>query len=227
MASQFPGSPKLLKGALVAYESQFLGPIPNIIVFQYNPEQLTRSLSYRQPTPDYSSGNWGEAMEDIYHVQGPPSETISLSVELDAADQLERPLLNPHVVQFGLHPALAAMELLLYPTDFQILLNDSLMQSGNATVSSADAPLVLFVWGISRVLPIRLTNFSVTEQAFDQKLNPILAKVDLGMQVLTYMELKTSSLGRSAYLATEVQKEILARLNLANSAEQIIGMTPF
>ncbi len=227
MASQFPRSPKLLKGALVAYQSQFLGPIPNIIVFQYNPEQLTRSLAYRQPTPDYSSGNWGEAMEDIYRVQGPPSETINLSVELDAADQLERPLLNPHVVLFGLHPALAAMELLLYPTDSQILLNDNLMQEGEAGVSRADAPLVLFVWGVSRVLPIRLTNFSITEQAFDPKLNPIQAKIDLGMQVLTYMELKDSSLGRTAYMATQVQKEILARLNLVNSAEQTIGMTPF
>jgi hypothetical protein len=185
LPSQFPRSPKLLKGALVAYQSQFLGPIPNVIVFQYNPEQLSRSLSYRAPTPDYSSGNWGEAMEDIYRVQGPPSETINLSVELDAVDQLEHPAQNESAVLFGLHPALAALELLLYPTDSQVLLNQSLLQAGEAQVSAADAPVVLFVWGLSRVLPVRLTNFSVTEQAFDQRLNPIQAKIDLGMQVLT------------------------------------------
>jgi hypothetical protein len=225
--SQFPRSPKLLKGALVAYQSQFLGPVPNVIVFQYNPEQLSRSLSYRSPTPDYSSGNWGEAREDIYRVQGPPSETINLSVELDAVDQLEQPAQNPNAVEFGLHPALAALELLLYPTDSQILLNQSLLQAGEAQVSAADAPLVLFVWGVSRVLPIRLTNFSVAEQAFDQRLNPIQAKVDLGMQVLTYMELKESSLGRTAYLATQVQKEVLARLNIINNVQQTTGWKPF
>jgi len=225
MASDFPRSPKFLKGALVAFESQFLGPIPNIIVFQYNPEQLNRTLAHRSAPAEPS--NVGAAREDVQRVLGPPVETITLSVELDAADQLDEPLTHPHLVAFGLHPALAALELLLYPSSAQALLNRTLARAGTAQICPADVPLVLFVWGPSRVLPVRLTSFSVTEEAFDTRLNPIRAKVELGLRVLTYMELQDTSLGYTAYLATQIQKEVLARLNLLSSAEQIVGMLPF
>lgn len=227
MPSGFPRSPRFLKGALVAYQSQFLGPIPNIIVFQYNPEQLQRSLAHRTPPRDTSSGNPGGAREDTFRVIGPPVETISLDVELDAADQLATPAAHPHTVVLGLNPSLAALELLLYPSTTQVLLNDALRQAGAANLAAEDVPLVLFVWGPSRVLPVRLTRFSVAEQAFDQLLNPIHAKVSLSMQVLTYLELERGSLAHGAYLVSQVQKEAMARLNLFNSAEQIVGTLPF
>ena len=224
MPSHFPGSPKLLKGALVAFQSQFLGPVPNVIVFQYNPEQLSRSLANRSAPPEAS--NVGSAREDVQKVLGPPVETITLKVELNAADQLAEPETHPQIAQFGLHPALAALELLLYPSSAQVLLNRTLAQAGTAHICPADVPLVLFIWGPSRVLPVRLTSFSVTEQAFDQLLNPIQASVELGMRVLSYMDLKENTLGYNAYLATQVQKEVLARLNLVSSAEQVLGMLP-
>ncbi len=226
MASDFPRSPNFLKGALVAYESQFLGPIPNVIVFQYNPSQLTRRLTNRTAAPT-SGEQASTARADAYRVQGPPVETITLVVELDAADQLAEPGSHPHTVAFGLNPALAALELLLYPPTSQILLNQALALAGTANLAAADIPLVLLVWGPSRVLPVRLTSFTITEQAFDQRLNPIQAKVDLGLKVMTYMELEQASVGRTAYIISQVQKEALARLNLINSAEQIGGMFPF
>jgi hypothetical protein len=225
MASQFPRSPKLLKGALISYASQFLGPVPNVIVFQYNPDTMSRTLSDRTPRPDPS--DIGASREDTYRVQGPPVEMISLAVELDATDQLEQPLLNPWVVAYGLHPALASLELLLYPSDSQVLLNQSLLKPGQASVTVQKAPIVLFVWGVARVVPVQLINFSITEQAYDQLLNPIRANVDLSMQVLTYMELEDASIGRLAYTATQVQKEVLARFNLANSVESVGVPLPF
>jgi hypothetical protein len=226
MPSDFPRSPRLLKGALISYESQFLGPVPNVIAFQYNPVQLRRTLAQRASAPDPS--NVGAAREDVQRVQGPPVETIDLTVELDATDQLEFPDLHPHTVHHGLHPALAALELLLYPPSGQVLLNQTLAQAGTAQICPEDLPLVLFVWGPSRALPVRLTSFSVTEEEFDQLLNPIRAKVELSMRVLSYMELRESSVGYTAYLATQAQKEVMARLNLASSAEQqILGLLPF
>jgi len=225
MPSDFPRSPKLLKGALVEYQSQFLGPIPNVIVFQYNPDQLSRTLAHRTDRP--VSSNVGGAREDVLQVLGPPVETITLTVELDAADQLAEPAQHPQIVQHGLHPALAALELLLYPKSSQVMFNRTLASAGKAEITREDVPLVLFIWGRARVLPVRLTNFSITELAFDQQLNPIQARVALGMRVLTFMEFKETSLGFNAYLATQVQKEVLARLNLVNSAEQTIGTLPF
>jgi hypothetical protein len=222
MPSDFPRSPKFLKGALVAYESQFLGPIPNIIIFQYNPEQLRRTLASRTPAPRTQAA--GESRAETFRVEGPPVENINLTVVLNATDQLEAA--NPIAAIKGIYPALSALELMLYPPSSQFFLNDTLSAAGSAQLQAQDVPLVLFVWGPSRVVPVRLTTFSVTEEAFDQMLNPIQAKVDMGMRVLTYMELRSTSLGYGAYLATQVQKEVMARLNLVNNVEQILGMLP-
>ncbi len=208
MASDFPRSPKLLKGALVVFASQSPGPPPQIIVFQYNPEQVSRSLAQRAAPRD--PGNVGAAREDVLRVQGPPVETITLSIELDAADQLAEPEQNPVTVQNGLHPTLAVLEMLLYPTTDKAQQILSLAAQGQVQVCPADTPLVLLVWGKSRVVPVLLTSFSITEQGFDPQLNPIQAKVDLGMRVLTYMELKQGTLGYMAFLAYQRQKEMLA-----------------
>jgi Contractile injection system tube protein len=225
VVSDFPGSPKLLKGALVVFESQKPGPPPRVIVFQYNPEQLTRSLAHRVAPPEPS--NVGGAREDAFRVLGPPVETINLSIVLDAADQLEQPDQNPEVAANGLHPALAALELLLYPPSTQVLLNRNLAQAGRVQVCPADLPLTLLVWGKPRAVPVRLTSFSISEEAFDPALNPIRAKVDLGMRVLTYMELKEDTLGYGAYVAYQAQKEVLARLvRPGDAANAIRGLIP-
>lgn len=224
MPSDFPRSPRLLKGALVSFSSQFLGPVPNVIVFQYNPEQLSRTLAARAAPPEPS--NAGAAREDAQRVQGPPVEDLTLSVVLNAADQLAEPEKHQSTVQFGLHPALAALELLLYPPGAQVLQLELLSAAGQVQVCPHDLPLTLLVWGKSRVVPVRLTRFSVTEQAFDPQLNPIQARVELGVRVLTYMELKPDTIGHGIYQAYQAQKEVLARLNLANGVEQIVGMLP-
>ena len=225
MSSEFPRSPKLLKGALVVFQSQKPGPPPTVIVFQYNPDQLGRSLAHRAAPPDPSSV--GGAREDVFRVLGPPVESIDLSVELDAADQLEQPERNAEVVLAGLHPALAALELLLYPASTQVLLNRGLAQAGKAQICPADLPLTLLVWGKSRAVPVRLTNFSISEEAFDPALNPIRAKVQLGMRVLTYMELKDDTIGYGAYIAYQTQKEVLARMvRPGEAAGAVKGLLP-
>lgn len=200
-----PRSPKLLKGALVIYESQTPGPPPNIIVFQYNPEQLERKLENRAP----EKRRGANAKEDVLRVVGPPKETVDLSIVLQAADQLEQS--NPTVRDMGLHPALATLEMLLYPTTYQVLQNEALSGEGAVQVKPADLPLTLLVWGASRVIPVKIESFSVTEEAFDPSLNPIQVKVDLSLLVLTYMELEKKSQGRDAYLAFQRQKEMLAQ----------------
>jgi len=225
MPSDYPRSPRLLKGALVVFDSQTPGPPPRVISFQYNPEQLSRSLALRAAPPEPS--NVGGAREDTQRVLGPPVETINLSVVLDATDKLEAPDSNPEIVAGGMHPALAALEMLLYPPSTQVLINRTLAQAGRAQICAADLPLTLLVWGRQRVVPVRLTSFSVTEEAFDASLNPIQVKVDLGMRVLTYMELKESSIGYGAYIAYQVQKEILARQNRPGTADsRVLGLVP-
>jgi hypothetical protein len=201
-------------------------PATRIIVFQYNPEQMTRSLAVRSAPPDAT--NVGEAREESHKVLGPPVETINLSVVLDAADQLEDPSRNADVLTRGLHPAVAALEMLLYPTTAQITLNRTLAQAGRAQICAAELPLTLLVWGASRIVPVRLTSFSVTEEAFDQTLNPVRVKVDLAMQVLTFLDLKETNLGYGVYLTYQTRKEALARIQQFTSGiQEIRGLLPF
>jgi contractile injection system tube protein len=208
-STSFPGSPKLLKGAFAVYEKDTPGTQPKaVLLFQFNPETLKRTLADRSVEPE--RGNVGKAKEDVRRVQGPPIETISLTIELDAVDQLEQPDENAVVAENGLHPALATLEMLMYPPSLNAQRIEDMAKQGKVQVASADLPLVLLVWGASRVVPVSITGFSVSEEAFDINLNPIRAKVDINLKVLTYMELGDNSLGRDAFIGYQKQKEQLA-----------------
>jgi len=211
MASEFPGRPRLVRGALLVYESQGVGAKPSqLIVFSYNPEQLRRSFAAR--SPQQQPQRTAAAREDVLRVPGPPVETITMTVVLNAADQLAEPLANPDVVAFGLHPVLARLELLLYPASARVAQIERQAAQGSVQVAPASVPLVMLAWGGSRVMPVQLQSFSVTEEQFDPRLNPISAKVDLGVRVLTYMEFPRASAGREAYIAHQKKKEQLATL---------------
>jgi hypothetical protein len=207
LSSGFPGSPRLTKGGIVLVDPDS-GVVQKIIVLQYNPDTLTRTL---QPQAVKESGDRSEALR----LTGPPTETIKLEAEIDATDQLEFPKLeqNKDTVQFGINPQLAVLEVILYPTSSQLQLNNALAQSGTLEIVPMQTPLTLFVWSKNRVVPVRLTEFSVTEEAFDPTLNPIRAKVSLGMRVLNIDDIGFDNKGGSIYLAYQQQKEQLAGKN--------------
>jgi hypothetical protein len=201
--SGFPGSPRLLRAGIVIADATTLA-IQRIISMQYNPDSLSRSLQIRAATTEA-----GDRL-DALRLTGPPVETIKLDAELDATDQLEAPNDNPTAVQFGLHPQLAALETLIYPSSAQIQSDNTLAMSGTIEVAPMEAPLALFVWSASRVVPVRLTDFSITEEAFDTSLNPIRAKVSLGMRVLSVNDLNFDHKGNQIFLAYQQCKERLA-----------------
>ena len=227
MPSDFTGSPRLLKGALVVFEA--VVPVPtNLIAFQYNPDQVTRQFQQGRG----GAGGGGTAAPEPCRNSGdthrvvPPTESFRLQVELDATDQLEDG--NPLAIASGLHPTLAALELLLYPPSTEIILGKVLSRLGSARVSPARAPLVLLVWGPLRVVPVRVESVAITEEAFDQLLNPIRARVGLTMRALTERELaRAGAPFDTLALVQQITKEALARLNVVNSANQVAGMLPF
>jgi hypothetical protein len=215
--STFPGSPRILKGAIVAYALPAL--VPKVVVFQYNPEQVTRSLTPRTA----EGGGRGEAQR----TDGPPDETITLAVEIDATDQLEQPGENTTTVAVGLHPVLAALEGLIYPASAVVVANGLLAAFGGAFILAEPVPLTLLVWGPARVLPVRVQSLSITEQAFDTKLNPINAKADLGLKVLTYRDLQLTDPAYWVYMASLTQKEVMAALNLGQGTGALGRALPF
>jgi hypothetical protein len=200
----FPGSPKVMKGAIVGIDA--FNPLASVIIFQYNPDTLKRSLSARTPNPGRNVAR-GEAMR----LAGPPEETVDLEIEIDATDQLEHA--EAPATTMGVYPALSSLEMLLYPKSLAIIANDALLHAGIIEVLAPEAPLTLFVWGPKRVVPVRLTSFSITEQAFDTGLNPIRASVSLSLSVLNYQDLGLLSVGGALFMAHQVAKEAMATIN--------------
>jgi hypothetical protein len=209
--SSFPGSPRTLKGGLVLLDPVSFAIVPGgVIVMQYNPDTVTRTLKVKGVE---EGGDRSEALR----LTGPAVETVKLEVEIDATDQLENPAQNPTTVQYGVAPQLAALETLVYPTSLNLQNNYSLSQQGTLEIMPMMAPLSLFVWSATRIVPVRITDVSITEEAFDPRLNPLRAKVSLGLRVLTIDDLFFSDKGGSLYMAYQRQKESLARLSQAGS----------
>ena len=207
--STFSNSPRLVKGGLVLIDAD-TSAVQRIIVLQYNPDSLSRTL---QPQAVKESGDRAEAMR----LTGPPVETIKLDAEIDATDQLEFPDQHANAVQFGIQPQLAAMETILYPASAQLLSNNALASAGMLEILPTLSALTLFVWSKSRIVPVRITDFSVTEEAFDTALNPLRAKVSLGMRVLSVTDLGYDNKGGSLFMAYQQLKEQLAAKNSAGA----------
>lgn len=200
----FPNSPRLVKGGIVLVDPES-GTVEGTIVLQYNPDTLTRTLQVQGVTIE--GGDRSEALR----LTGPPIETIKLEAEIDATDQLETA--DSTATQLGIHPQLAALEKIIYPESNDILENARLAGSGTLEIVPMQAPLTLFVWSKERIVPVRVTELSVTEEAFDPALNPIRAKVSLGMRVLTVNDLESDHKGSSLYMAHHQRKERLAGMS--------------
>jgi hypothetical protein len=205
----FPNSPRLLKGGIVLIDPG-TAAVRRIIALQYNSDTLTRSLQVK------GGGAEGGDRSEALRLKGPAVETINLDAEIDATDRLESA--DTQTTQMGIHPQLAALEAMVYPTSDQLLANNSLAQSGTLEIAPMEAPLTLFIWSKNRIVPVRLTEFSVTEEAFDAALNPIRARISLGMRVLSVDDLGFSHKGGSLFMRYLQQKEQFARLSAARTS---------
>ncbi|CAN7161103.1 hypothetical protein [Caulobacter sp. LjRoot300] len=194
-------TPSLIRGGLVQLDSQS-GRVKNVITLQYNPDTLSRSLQIK------GVGGDGAEFSEAMRLKGPPVETIKLEAEIDATDKLETG--DATAQQLGLHAQLAQFETLVYPTSGRLRSNNSEASSGSLEIITSNKDLLLFVWSRTRILPVRITEFSVTEEGFDAALNPLRAKLSIGMRVLTIDDLAFDSRGGSIFMSYLEQKEQLA-----------------
>jgi hypothetical protein len=201
VTAAFPRSPRLLRGGLVLVDPQ-TGAVRRVIALQYNPDTLSRSLQVKGTGAE--SGDRSEALR----LKGPPVETIKLDCEIDATDQMEAS--DPQTGRLGIQPQLSVLETMVYPTSQQLLANDRMAGRGELEIVPMQSALTLFVWSKTRVIPVRVTEFSITEEAFDPALNPIRAKVSLGLRVLSVDDLGFASKGGSLFMSYLLQKEQLA-----------------
>jgi hypothetical protein len=212
-------SPKLVKGGLALLDATS-SRVERLISLQYNPDSLQRSLQVQGAGAD----GGGERAQP-FRLKGPSIETIKLEADVDATDQLAFPEQNANAVRFGIAPQLAALEALVNPTSRDLLALAAKSASGVLEILPPEAPLTLFIWSRSRIVPVRVTDFSIAEEAFDPELNPIRAKVSLGLRVLTTDDLGFTSKGGTLFLnylqgreglATKVGTAMLAALGVNN-----------
>jgi len=211
--SSFPGSPRVHKGAIIGLDP--FNPVASVIVFQYNPDKLTRTLQVQGAGGD--SSGFSEALR----LKGAPIETIKVDVEIDATDQLETAESN--ATSMGIYPQLSALEMLIYPKSALVVANTVLLALGTIEVIPPTGPLVLFIWGLKRVVPVRLTEFTINEENFDVNLNPTRASVSLGLRVLTYNDVPLVHPAYALFLTHQVVKEVMATIASVNNLGSVLG----
>lgn len=202
----FPGAPRTLRGALVSVDPDTL--VPTVIPFQYNPHTLTRSFEMQGATGGPEAGQ----------LTGPPNETVQVELVLDSTDAQEA-----GGGADGVAPHLAALQGLVTPTSAHVLANLELAASGRMEILPPPGPITLFVWGARRVLPVAVTDLSITEEAHDANLVPLLARVSLGLRVLTYQDLPASHPAHALALAAQTSREVLAEAAVTPSLDGVIG----
>lgn len=210
--TEAPRSPKVLKGAIVGID--IFNPLASVVVFQYNPEQLTRSLD-----PQYSDS--GGARGEALRLGGPPRESISATINIDVIDQLQEG--SETAGALGLYPQLSALEMLIYPKSALVIANTVLLATGTIEVVPPAGPLTLFIYGWQRVVPVKMTSLSISEVAHDPQLNPIRASADISMQVLTYNDLPLEHPGYWTFMAHQVVKETMAVIGSVSNIGAVLG----
>jgi len=217
--SGFPGSPRVLKAGIVPLDPVTSAVLTSrMIVLQYNPDTLSRTLQVQAVGAD------GRDFSEALRLKGPPVETFKLDAEIDATDQLEKPDENVTTTQSGIFPQLALLETLVYPSSAQLSANDARQGRGELEIVPMEAPLTLFVWSRARVVPVRVTELSITEEAFDTALNPIRAKVSLGLRVLSVDDLGFANKGGGLFMSYLQRKEQLAARGPGGTLGQL-GLT--
>jgi hypothetical protein len=232
---------KYLRGALVEFMPTFLIPLPNVIIFQFNPETMTHSWTQPEAAPAPSGGGKANPLA----VKSLPGESFSFTLVIDVLDMIAGgdPITEGIARVSGIYTWLAALEMLQYPVPAA---SGGLLGSVSAAAGAVGAaggsqpdrsvpemqmPTVLFVWGPGRIVPVRVTSLAITEKLYDSLLNPTHAEVAIGLRVLTPDELEyvtgpLADLAKIAYTYSQGLRQALAIANLANAADSIIGMLP-
>jgi hypothetical protein len=220
----------LLKGALIEYGSGLIGPIPNVVIFQFNPESLTRTMKI-PPRPTGASGRENTQAGER------PLESISFKAQFSAADELNDQKILART--FGVGPRLSALEKMANPSSkIASLMGTAIDAIGGALGSGAAPqltqaiprekyPKIIFIWGLTRVLPVVIDSMRITELEYDFVLNPTRAEVDIDVTVNAVDSCSDDKLAQGALDYSTIAKEAQAILNLANTAEQVVELIPF
>ena len=219
-----------MRGALIEYGSDFMGPIPNVVLFQFNPESLRREIQIpSRPT--------GAESREISQAGDLPVENISLTAHFSAADKLNDD--NALARMFGIDHRLAALEKMVHPKGrFSGLpqmavdaISDQIARRGNSnptqSIPRENYPRILFVWGQTRILPVTITSMSINEEEYDAFLNPVRAEVSMGLSIINIGHCSDDLVGLGAMEFSNLAKDTKAVANLVDVGFDIYDLITF
>jgi hypothetical protein len=224
-------SPKFQKGALVQIVPTLVDVEYKIIPFQYNPETLSHSLTPWIPF-EVDQTQRGAQSPNVQPFD--LKESFTLTLEIDATDDLEDS--DPAAVEAGIAGRLAALKKLMLPSEGgnEELVRKLRVASGTASehATRPTIPVLLFVWGPGRILPVRITSFSVEETLFSPSLFPIQATVSVGLEVLTPDVFKCNvdepaKKAIAAYQFTRQKENERAEAHINNNVDAIRALLSF
>ena len=219
----------LLRGALIEYGTSLLGLVPNVVIFQFNPESLSRTLQIPQRPTGATQRETTQAGEKTF-------EKITFKAHFSAANMLDEDKVLAKM--FGIGPQLAALEKMVLPSaKIAGLIGAALDAIGDALGGGGDDapaqpiprekyPRILFIWGPLRILPVTIDSMSISELEYDSILNPLRAEVDITLSVIAVDDCSDDVLAKGALEYSTIAKEAQAIANLANTAEQIVDLIP-
>jgi len=225
--------PMPMLGALVEYGTDFLGPIPNVVIFQFNPETISRTIVIPPRAVDATQRETSQAGE-------PAHERFTITATFSAADQ--RNSSDPIGILYGVGPQLAALQAMVYPittpggaigaaVSAAVDAIGSLLGSQGPPptqpIPREQTPRILFIWGTTRIVPVIIESLTITEQIYDGMLNPIEAEVVIGLAVITPDTCSGDKIGQGALAYTKMVQDTMASINLANSAALVTHLIPF
>jgi hypothetical protein len=218
----------MLRGALIEYGTGLIGPLPNVVIFQFNPESLSRVLQV-PPRPT------GATQRETTQAGEKTFEKITFKAHFSAANMLDEDKVLARL--FGVGPQLAALEKMVLPSSKIAGAIGAAIDAiaGAVTPPAPPAqpiprekyPRILFIWGLTRVLPVTIDSMTIAEQEYDFLLNPVRAEVDISLSVIAIDQCSDDVLAKGALTYSTIAKEAMAIANLANTVEQIVDVIPF
>lgn len=219
----------MLRGALIEYGTDLIGPIPNVVIFQYNPESLSRVLQIPPRPTGATQRETTQAGEHTF-------EKISFKAHFSAANLLadDKTLARA----FGIGPQLSALEKMVLPSSKLAGLVGAAIDAIGSAISGGGAapaaqpiprekyPRILFIWGLTRVLPVTIDSMTIGELEYDAVLNPLRAEVDISLSVIAVDGCSDDVLAKGALEFTTLAKEAQAIANLANTVDQVADLIP-
>lgn len=213
------------QGALAVFDddtTQELTPLSRFIPFRFNPEELSRQLTVEQaqgqgaqPATGGTATGGNSADQGADADSGSLKEVFTVLLRFDLAFREQQSSTMP--VEYGVMPEISALEDLMHPIEST---TDQPSDGTEPTRARSRRPLVLFIWGERRVVPVKIVGMNINETFFNGQLYPTRSEVEISFETLGGGDARDNLRVSSSLKFTADNRRKMARIYLETTATQ-------